>query len=39
MKNVALTDIKVTGFQGDLLTMNNVQGKGLEPLVNKNPRN
>jgi polygalacturonase len=39
MKNVALTDIKVTGFQGELLTMNNVQGKGLEALAAKNPRN
>jgi polygalacturonase len=30
MKNVALSDIKVTGFQGDLLKLDNVQGKGLD---------
>jgi polygalacturonase len=38
MKNVALSDIKVTGFQGDLLTLENVQGKGLELATKKTQR-
>jgi polygalacturonase len=35
MRNVALSDIKVSGYQGDLLKLENVQGKGLELATEK----